>query len=445
MQRTIFVSLSLFIIYLLLLVWMLYFSNQSNFTANIMAYSGMFACYILLLFKSKKHDRKTITTGLIILHLIPLFVIPPLSPDIYRFLWDGEIILQGVNPYAFTPDALIKQDDFQFTAYLQRLFNEMTLLSRSNYSPYPSSNQFYFIISNLFTDHLLTNIIILRGLVIGTHILGFYYLKKLLTHLKISPNKVLILAINPFIIIELVGNLHFEGVVFSWLLMGIYFIHKKQVLKASLFWSIAITIKLTPLLLVPFFFKYLGWKKWLEFGMLTGIGSAIILGIFLWPSVLDNFFQSLTLYFNNFEFNASLFLLVKLLFSPLFGSETVAIIGPLLSIVALFLILSLALTVKKNNSKDVFVKMVYAYVLYLLLSTTIHPWYVMIPLGLSIFTRSTFMIFWSYTIMFSYIFYPLGDHFLWYVLLIIEYILLLAIFTYEHLTKKPALPLKEIE
>lgn len=444
MTRNVIVSLSLFVVYALLLVWLLYFSSQTNFTGTIIAYTGMFACYLFLLFNNKKFTQKTISVGLLLLHLIPLLTIPPLSPDVYRFLWDGEIIAQGINPYAFTPKELITLKDFQFSGYLQELYNKMTQLSRNNFSPYPTSNQLYFIISSFFTDNIWINIIVLRILVIGTHLLGFYYLKKLFSLLKISPSKAIILALNPFLIVEFVGNLHFEGVMFSWLIIGFYFLVKQRLLIAGLFFAIAITIKLTPLLLVPFFFNYLGWKKWLQFGVFTGGLTILILSLFLWPSVLGNFTQSLNLYFSNFEFNASFFLLFKWLLTPVFGYETVTIVGPAMSVIALFTILALALQVKQYNIKDVFTKILFAYVIYLLFSTTVHPWYILIPLGLSLFTRYSFMIFWSFTIMFSYIFYQFGDHLFWYILLIIEYGSLFGFLIYEKMTNKRILPLHEI-
>ena len=33
--------------------------------------------------------------------------IPNLSQDFYRFIWDGQLMVQGVNPYLFTPEMLL--------------------------------------------------------------------------------------------------------------------------------------------------------------------------------------------------------------------------------------------------------------------------------------------------------------------------------------------------
>ena len=66
---------------------------------------GLFALYILLL----KMDLSTsllIKIGLLF-RVMLLFSVPNLSQDFYRFFWDGQLSLNGINPYQFTPIILI--------------------------------------------------------------------------------------------------------------------------------------------------------------------------------------------------------------------------------------------------------------------------------------------------------------------------------------------------
>ena len=49
--------------------------------------------------------------------------------------------------------------------------------------------------------------------------------------------------------------------------------------------------------------------------------------------------------------------------------------------------------------------MTIAFFIYLLLSATIHPWYLLPLLGLGLFTNYSFPIVWSFTIFFSYLIY----------------------------------------
>ncbi len=48
----------------------------------------------------------TIWIVAVLLRLVMLPLAPELSGDIYRFLWDGEVQLSGINPYRFVPNAL---------------------------------------------------------------------------------------------------------------------------------------------------------------------------------------------------------------------------------------------------------------------------------------------------------------------------------------------------
>jgi hypothetical protein len=78
--------------------------------------------------------------------------------------------------------------------------------------------------------------------------------------------------------------------------------------------------------------------------------------------------------------------------------------------------------------------MTIAYFIYLLLSSTLHPWYILPLLFLSIFTTYLFPLLWSITVIISYAFYGEGntastdEMLLW-----IEYLPVLVVFGYEML------------
>ena len=429
-------NIIVFVLFATMLALFSYKGTQSSFVFNLSLYSGMFFCYLIMLYNRKQWKFNHLTYVALILHLVVLISETPLSPDVFRFIWDGELITQGIHPYAHLPVDLIENPDFNFSPYLQEIYSQMTDLSKNNYSIYPTVNQVYFFITAFFTENKFAAIVIMRILILLTHITGFIYLLKLLEFLKIDKYTIFILALNPFVIIEFAGNLHFEAVMFSWLVIGIYFLLKNKWLLGAFFWSIAINVKLTPLLLLPFLFRYLGIKKSIQFYVATGVFTTLMLLVFLWPSMIANFMQSINLYFNNFEFNASIYFLLKALFYPIYGWETIYIFGPLLSKIALVLIVLLAFSIKKNNLPDLFLKMFLGYVVYLLFSTTVHPWYIMLPLGLSIFTRTSFMIIWSYTIMFTYGFYLLGESWIISLLISIEYFILALTIIYELVKKK---------
>ncbi|MEM9862802.1 MAG: hypothetical protein AAF938_14360, partial [Myxococcota bacterium] len=61
-----------------------------------------FVPYALLLFEAPLSVRTT--TALVALAGVPAaLALPVLSDDVYRYLWDGHVLLSGVDPYAHAP------------------------------------------------------------------------------------------------------------------------------------------------------------------------------------------------------------------------------------------------------------------------------------------------------------------------------------------------------
>jgi len=408
-----------------------YVTTQDNFIFNISFYALAFASFLGIVVLKDTISTKTLLISSVLVHGVFLLSIPTLSPDVYRFLWDGELITLGIHPYMFTPNELVQAGNIEMTPYLKELYANITDLSRSNYSLYPSVNQVYFLIPAWLTDNLLVAIVIMRLLMMGTFFVGVYFIRKTLVLLNSSEKQVFLFALNPLVIVEATGNLHFEAVMFSFLAIAIYFILQNKWVLGAVIFACAVNIKLTPLLLLPFFLNYLGWMKSIKFYLTTLVASGLIMVVFLWPSVFSNFMQSITLYFNNFEFNSSAYRLSAYLLHPIFSYDTALIVGPSLSKLALVVIIALSLFSLRKKKETLFLFMLFGYVLYLLLATTIHPWYLIIPLGLSIYTTYRFMLYWSFIVMMSYSFYALGESTLVNGLISIEYIGLLLWIIFE--------------
>jgi hypothetical protein len=372
----------------------------------------------------------------LIFHLVPLFGVPTLSPDIFRFIWDGELLTYGINPYSYTPQELVGSSLFKSSEYLNSLYASITDLSKANYSPYPTINQAYFILPAFITENVLAAVIIMKILVLTTGVIGYIYLKKILKLLKLPVKNAWIIAINPFIITELTGNLHFEGVMLSWLFVAFYFVLTKKWVFGAFFWAVAINVKLTPLILLPFLWRYVGWKSAIKMFFMVGVFTVLLLGVFLWPSVFPNFMNSIELYFKNFQFNSSVFTIVEMILYPVYDYKTILVVGPLLSKVSLLLICFVAVFRPIKTGKVWFERMLWGYVIYLLFATTVHPWYIVFPFGLSILTKNTFMIGWTFLIMLSYGFYSFESKFISEGLIILEYSGLLILIVFDLFYRK---------
>lgn len=100
----------------------------------------------------------------------------------------------------------------------EELYHGMVSLSANHFTSYPSINQFFFSLAALFANNsIIGSVIVLRILIVFADIGILYFGKKLLVLFSLPVNRIFWYFLNPFIIIELTGNLHFEGVMLFFL------------------------------------------------------------------------------------------------------------------------------------------------------------------------------------------------------------------------------------
>ncbi len=412
--------------------------ERTEFTLISFLYTSSFFSYLFLIKYQRniKYQHLIFLSGIV--YIISMIYEPLLSDDYYRFIWDGEITWAGFNPFDFKPEELLQQKCINKNAYLLNLYDFMSPLSQANYSIYPPINQIYFIIATALSDSIKINTFILKLLIVTTEIIGAIYLRKLLINLKIKTSRMWLLYLNPLWIIESVGNCHFEGVMISYLFIAIYFLSKYKMILGSMFFAIAIQIKLIPFIFLPFFYRFLGlWRSTL-FYSITIIIVMLLALIHLNLYNIENFFNSIKLYFEVFEFNS--FILYNYIQYGIAetGWNLTKIYGPQLSKISIGIIVILSLYGQIDNWKKLFNRITIALFLYLLFSSTIHPWYILTMFAMSIFTNYSFPIFWTFIIFFSYIFYHFNDSSVieFRLFVNLEYFLIISLFLYEIINKK---------
>tara|TARA_B100000795_G_scaffold74419_1_gene52760 strand:- start:18264 stop:19514 length:1251 start_codon:yes stop_codon:yes gene_type:complete len=354
----------------------------------------------------------------ILFRLLFLPAIPNLSQDFYRFIWDGRLLNLGINPYVFTPQQLSNADlPASSLTSLDAISNSSILikgmggLNASHYSNYPPINQLCFALAGLLAKgSILGSVIGLRILMILADIGILYFGKKLLEKLKLPARNIFWYFLNPFIIIELTGNLHFEGVMLLFLVWALYLLHKDKWFWAAILLGISVSVKLLPLLLLPLFYKYLApeglFKKgfwimkkfyWVVFGTI-----AITFAPFLSKVFLLNFGTTIGLWFQRFEFNASVYYIIRWIGFQSVGWNIIATVGLVLPLVVIACVIILTFFRKNQTTQQLITGLLFAVSIYFLLSTTVHPWYVATPLLLSVFTKYKFALVWSFMVFLSY-------------------------------------------
>jgi alpha-1,6-mannosyltransferase len=195
---------------LLLYVFFAYDLNRIE-TTNLLGYYFALFIFTYLLVKSAKSSFGVLILASVLFRFVFLFALPSLSQDFYRFIWDGRMLLEGLNPYLYVPKSF-GPDNIPI-AQGQKLILGMGELSASNYSNYPPLKQLCFgIATYLSGSSILGSVIVMRLFIIAADIGILYFGSKLLAGLKLPKSRIFWYALNPLIIIELTGNLHFEGV-----------------------------------------------------------------------------------------------------------------------------------------------------------------------------------------------------------------------------------------
>jgi hypothetical protein len=396
----------------------------------------VFGLYALLftafygLYKSGFSFRQLVVLSLLF-RLLFIAAIPALSNDFYRFIWDGRMLAGGFNPYLYIPaDFIVHQPGV--IAEGDVLVAGMGALNAAHFTVYPPLNQLCFWLAGvLFPNSIAGALGVMRVLLIAADFGVLYFGAKILRHLNKNPRAIFLYVLSPFVVLEFTGNVHWEGLMVFFLVAGLYFLLVQRRTWAALLWGASFAVKLIPILFLPLLLPRWSFKKSILFGLIS-LGILIILFLpFLTPDLVQNFGSSLELYFQNFEFNASIYYLLREVGYWVYGYNNIALIGKVLPIIVLLAILLLTYKTRHKALEALPALMLLAVCIYYGFSTTVHPWYLGVPLVLSVFTPYRFMQVWTLLVIVSYYAYstPAYSENMW--LIALEYVLVLSFFVAE--------------
>lgn len=361
-------------------------------------------------FSNDKSDRKIlfliITFGMIFrLTLIPTSYTT--SDDVHRYLWEGKVILNGFNPYTTPPEdsSLVHLRDDN---YKKVTFKHIPAI-------YPPLSQIVFVL-NQFTAGNST--IFLKFIYLIFELITLIFLLKFLSLKGKDTKLILLYAWLPLPILEYFNNAHIDVIGITFLIMFLYYFEKQKYNLSSVLSAFAFLSKLLALLLLPLVIKKLGLKK-----------SIIFYGVFLLVSIIFYLpffsgnidgFAGLFKYLSHWEFNGSVYNLIKIIFSS--GQTARIVCAVLLS----FSVLIIA--IRYND----FTKAAFAvFLCVIIFSTTLYPWYLGWIAALNIFNPFFSVMSLFFTINFSN-FTPLAEKWKEYpIVWIIQYIPFYGLLIYD--------------
>ena len=389
-------------------IWGGWWADRLDFPSLLMGYSLFFGCYLLAI-RSVLQSDKPVSVWIIVLAGIVLRSMllgspPQLSDDSYRFLWDGNLALHGIHPFAHTPRYVLEH--FSVPGNDVALFQ---LLNSPDYhTVYPPVGQAVFRCAawcaggNVFWGVMGLRVALLAGEIMTMWALVRYLRRAHPAYVRVGTA---LYALNPLVILETVGNCHFEGLMVGFLVLGLLALDQDKRGLAGVWWALSVAAKLLPVLFLPAVLGWLGWRRTLRFGVFFAGTTLLLFAPLFEKEVLANMAGSVGLYFDKFEFNASFYYLLSYYSPTVTGWYQGRLVSPGLALATILIASALAWELYQHKARsiaDLQYTLLVTVMVYLLNATTIHAWYVVVPFLLSIGMRSLVPLAWTWAVFFSY-------------------------------------------
>lgn len=306
-----------------------------------------------------------------------LVLAPPLlSDDLYRYLWEGRLWLEGLNPYRLAPDA----------PALGHLRDELwaNINNKSLASIYPPLAQLSFVVAQLLGGKVWT----LKLLALFAHLLSVAAIARVSTERKAS----LALALNPLLLTEGALNGHFDVLCGTALLISAWALSRHRFVQAGVAACAAVGLKVIGLIALPLLVRR---PKIL---VATGAVSALLLVPLLWSRALGDPGSGLGQFATRWRGNDSVFGLIHALSGALFAESLAGLVSR--SIVAVVLLLLCFLMIHRRLPPLQATRVLIWAVL--LLSPQVHPWYLGWLLPLEVAAGGWAGLVWSASVLLAY-------------------------------------------
>lgn len=283
--------------------------------------------------------------------LLPLE--PKLSEDVYRYLWDGRLVAEGVNPFPHAPSdpSLARYHD--------------ALLSRLNHADvptiYPPMAQVLFGA----TARLAAEPWAWKATLLALEALLLLALASLLRARGLPTERLLLYFWNPLVIVESFGSGHVDLAAAAFLLFALALHERGRPGLSGAAFASAVLVKYMPLLLVPALIRRRAFRTL----AVAAVAAAALFVPFL--SAGSALWTGLATYLRNWEFNGSLYALLRPHFET--GEPPRAILLALLAVAAL---------VVAWRARTLTGAALLLLTAWILASPTVYPWYLVLLVAL---------------------------------------------------------------
>ena len=187
---------------------------------------------------------------------------PPYSTDIYRYVWDGRVQADGINPYRYIPEdpalAHLRDEDHIYPH-----------INRRSYAPtiYPPTAQMVFAA----VGHISQTVTGMKAAMLAFEALAVWAILALLRARSLPPAFVALYAWHPLALWEVAGSGHVDMIAFALLLVALTAAERGNRIAAGFALGAGFLAKYIPLALAPAI-----WRRW-DWKLPAGFAAAVVL------------------------------------------------------------------------------------------------------------------------------------------------------------------------
>jgi alpha-1,6-mannosyltransferase len=233
-----------------ILIYLIYFLYPAGsiigYTTIYISTSVFFLvlCWQILLLKLSQRYIYSLLAAIVIIRIIFIPVHPIGSDDFYRYLWDGKVQDNGINPYAFAPDD--KELTFLHSAILPKYVNHADMKTL-----YPPLAEIIFYLSYLISGESYFG---LKILLLLFDLMTIYGIFLILKKLKIDKKYLLFYAFSPLPVFQFFIDVHADGFGLAFFVFAIFFYLDNKKILSYILIGLSICIKPIGLLFIPLLF-----------------------------------------------------------------------------------------------------------------------------------------------------------------------------------------------
>ena len=318
--------------------------------------------------------------------------------DIWRYLWDGHLSAAGHSPYAKTPAEWVELawsgDEEGEALFSDPVWEDIhDFVDYQGYTTiYPPVAQGFFRFSHWLAPG---SVLVMKCLIALLDLGVCLILAALLRRLGRDPAESLLYAWNPLVIKEYAGSGHLDPLMLFFLVLAYFCLLQKRPRAALLSFGVAVSAKITPIVLGWFFLRRTPWQTW-PFAAL-----GLLPGYLVYKDSLVEMAAGLAAFGRDWQFNPGLWGLFRwfsdLLYLPPLTAKGLS---------ALCLLTAIGYTAWRDTGKPatLFKGSFLVLATLVLTSPAVMPWYLpwvlllAVPAGIRSWTAITFLALLSYLI-----------------------------------------------